>query len=109
MINFHIESESDPWETLRKIQQAGCKTGMTVKPATPVEAVYPYLDQLDLVLIMSVEPGFGGQKFMTPALEKVSRLVEERQRSGLHFLIKLDGGINMETGTQSIAAGADVL
>lgn len=109
LINFHIESVSDPWKTLLKIQQAGCKTGMTVKPATPVEAVYPYLDQLDLVLIMSVEPGFGGQKFMTSALEKVSRLSEERKKRGLHFLIELDGGINMETGMQSMKAGADVL
>lgn len=109
LINFHIESESNPWDTLRKIQQAGCKTGMTVKPATPVEAVYPYLDQLDLVLIMSVEPGFGGQKFMTSALEKISRLVEERTKRGLRFLIELDGGINTETGMQSMEAGADVL
>lgn len=82
---------------------------MTVKPATPVEAVYPYLDQLDLVLIMSVEPGFGGQKFMTSALEKVSRLAEERKQRGLRFLIELDGGINAETGMQSMKAGADVL
>lgn len=109
LINFHIESESDPWDTLRKIQQAGCKTGMTVKPATPVEAVYPYLDQLDLVLVMSVEPGFGGQKFMTSALEKVSRLAEERRQRGLRFLIELDGGINTETGKRSMEAGADIL
>lgn len=109
LINFHIESRSGPWETLRKIQQTGCKTGMTVKPATPVESVFPYLDQLDLVLIMSVEPGFGGQKFMASALEKVSKLAEERKQRGLGFLIELDGGINAETGMQSMAAGADVL
>lgn len=109
LINFHIESESDPWDTLRMIQQAGCKTGMTVKPATPADAVFPYLDQLDLVLVMSVEPGFGGQKFMPAALDKVAALAEERKRRGLRFLIELDGGINMETGRLSIAAGADVL
>lgn len=96
-------------ETLRTIRQAGRKTGMTIKPATPAEAVSPYLEQLDLVLVMSVEPGFGGQKFMPSALDKVAALAAERKRRGLRFLIELDGGINEVTGAQCMAAGADVL
>lgn len=109
LINFHLESESEPQETLNAIRQAGCKTGMTIKPGTPAEALFPYLDQLDLVLVMSVEPGFGGQKFMPSALEKVKLLAGERTRRGLHFLIELDGGINLVTGKQCMEAGADVL
>lgn len=109
LINFHIESDSDPTETLQAIRQAGCKTGMTIKPATPVETVYPYLEQLDLFLIMSVEPGFGGQAFMPDALDKVAALVAERHRRNLHFLIELDGGINAATGAKCMTVGADVL
>ena len=109
LINFHVESNSDPVETLAAIRAEGCKTGMTVKPKTPVEAVFPYLDQLDLVLVMSVEPGFGGQSFMADMLDKVRALVKERERRGLSFLIEIDGGINTKTGVQAVEAGVDVL
>lgn len=109
LINFHLESQSGPLETIAAIRSEGCKVGMTIKPNTPVEALFPYLDQLDLVLVMSVEPGFGGQKFMPSALDKVAELATQRERRGLHFLIELDGGINLDTGRQSVAAGADVL
>ncbi len=77
--------------------------------APPAETVYPYLDDLDLVLVMSVEPGFGGQKFMPSALDKLSALRAERDRRGLHTLLEVDGGVNTETGPQCAAAGADWL
>lgn len=109
LINFHVESHSGAWETLDAIRAAGCRTGMTVKPGTPVQAVFPYLEQLDLVLVMSVEPGFGGQSFMADMLDKVRQLSAERERRGLHYLIEIDGGINLDTGAQAVDAGADVL
>lgn len=109
LINFHYESECDACDTISAIRRTGCQVGMTIKPNTPAEVIFPYLDQLDLVLVMSVEPGFGGQKFMPSALDKVKALAEERERQGLHFLIELDGGINTETGKLSMDAGADVL
>lgn len=109
LINFHVESRSEAWETLDAIRAAGCRTGMTVKPGTPVQAVFPYLEQLDLVLVMSVEPGFGGQSFMADMLDKVRQLSVERERRGLHYLIEIDGGINLDTGAQAVDAGADVL
>lgn len=109
LINFHVESDSDAQETLNAIKAAGCKAGMTIKPNTPADAVYPYLDQLDLVLVMTVEPGFGGQKFMPDMMEKVKALAAERDRRGLSFLIEVDGGINTQTGKVCMEAGVDVL
>ena len=67
LINFHLEAEDDPAAVLAAIRSAGCKTGMTISPGTPAEKLFPWLDQLDLVLVMGVEPGFGGQKFMPSA------------------------------------------
>ena len=109
LINFHIEAEDDPAAVLAAIRAAGRKTGMTIKPGTPVEALYPWLDQLDLVLVMSVEPGFGGQKFMPAALDKLAALKARRQEKGLAFLLEVDGGVNAETAPPCAAAGADVL
>ena len=76
--NFHLECEDDIQATIDAIKAQGCKVGLTIKPGTAPEALSPYLDQLDLVLVMSVEPGFGGQKFMPSALEKLRWLREER-------------------------------
>ena len=109
LINFHIEAEDDPAAVLAAIRAAGRKTGMTIKPGTPAEALYPWLDQLDLVLVMSVEPGFGGQKFMPAALDKLAALKARRQEKGLAFLLEVDGGVNAETAPLCAAAGADVL
>ena len=109
LINFHVESESDAAQTLAAIRAAGCKTGLTLKPATPVQAVLPYLDALDLVLVMSVEPGFGGQKFMPAALEKLNALKAERAARGARFLLEVAGGIVAATGRACVQAGADVL
>ena len=109
LINFHLESEDDVNETLAAIRAAGCKTGLTIKPGTEPEALAPYLDQLDLVLVMSVEPGFGGQKFMPSALDKLRWLKAERETRGLSFLLEVDGGVDAVTGPDCAAAGADVL
>ena len=109
LINFHLESEDDVAETLAAIRAAGCKTGLTIKPGTPAEALAPWLDQLDLVLVMSVEPGFGGQKFMPSALDKLRWLKAEREKRGLSFLLEVDGGVDATTGPACVEAGADVL
>ena len=110
LITFHLEAVPDAvGETIDAIRATGCQVGISIRPGTPVEAVYPYLDAVDLVLVMSVEPGFGGQKFMPLALEKLDALRTERDRRGLHTLLEVDGGVNTETGPQCAAAGADWL
>ena len=109
LINFHLESEDDPAAVLAAIRAAGCKTGMTIKPGTPAEALDPWLDQLDLVLVMSVEPGFGGQKFMPSCLDKLAALKARREALGLAFLLEVDGGVNDETAALCTRACADVL
>ncbi len=109
IINFHVECDSPVQETIDKILSLGCKAGLTVKPKTPVEEVYPYLDKLSMVLIMTVEPGFGGQKFMADMMEKVSKLRAKAEAEGLDIEIQVDGGISLETAPTAIKAGADVL
>lgn len=109
LLNFHLEAEGDPSQTLRAIRALGCKTGLTIKPATPAQALAPYLDDVDLVLVMSVEPGFGGQRFMPSALDKLRALAAERQRRGLHFQLEVDGGVDAATAPLCVEAGADVL
>ncbi len=109
IINFHVESDSPVDETIEKILSLGCKAGLTVKPATAIEEVYPYLDKLSMVLIMTVEPGFGGQKFMSDMMQKVSSLRAEAERRGLDLDIQVDGGISLETAPVAIEAGANVL
>ncbi len=109
LLNFHIECDDDIQETIDTIKGLGCKVGMTIKPDTPVEEIAYYIDQLDLVLVMSVEPGFGGQKFMTSALDKLRWLNAERQRRGLKFMLEVDGGVDAKTAPECVAAGADVL
>lgn len=108
IITFHIESESDPLATIEKIRSRGAKPGIVLKPKTPAEAAFPYLDKVDMVLVMTVEPGFGGQSFMADMLPKIKALREEIDRRGLDVLIEADGGI----GAQNIAlckeAGVDV-
>lgn len=109
LINFHLESEDAPGDVLAAIRAAGCKAGMTIKPGTPAESLSAWLDQLDLVLVMSVEPGFGGQKFQSSALRKLEALKAEREARGLQFLLEVDGGVNAETAPFCVEAGADVL
>lgn len=109
LLTFHLEAESDAWQTIRAIRAAGCKVGVSIKPATPPEAVFPYLAEVDLVLVMSVEPGFGGQKFLPQAVEKIAALRAEALRRGLAPEIEVDGGINPDTAARCCAAGATVL
>ena len=109
LITFHLECGCDTAATLARIKALGCKTGLSVKPHTSVQALFPYLDQLDLALVMSVEPGFGGQKFMPMALDKIRALREEIDRRGLSCLVEVDGGVDAVTGPACVEAGADVL
>ncbi len=110
LVSFHIESESDVQETISLIKKCGKKAGLVIKPATPAEAVFPYLDQLDLVLVMSVEPGFGGQSFMESALGKLKAISEEAKRIGKEdMFIEVDGGINETTGRLCAEHGANLL
>ena len=111
LITFHLESDSDPAATLAAIKAAGCKAGISIKPATPVSALEPWLDQLDLALVMSVEPGFGGQSFLPGALDKLAALAEEKRRQNLPVLLEVDGGVDEASGTAAacVKAGADVL
>ena len=109
LLGFHYEAGSDNVETLKKIRELGCKSCITIKPATPAEAIFDLLPLCDMVLVMSVEPGFGGQKFMPMALDKIAAIKAECQRQGLEIDIEVDGGINAETAPQAVAAGANVL
>ena len=108
IITFHIESDSDAAQTIAKIKSRGCKAGLVLKPKTPACAVFPYLESLDLVLVMTVEPGFGGQSFMADIMPKVRELKAEIQRRGLNVLIEADGGIGDATIAQAAEAGVDV-
>ena len=108
IITFHIESDSDPVQTIEKIRSRGCRAGLVLKPKTPANAVFPYLDALDLVLVMTVEPGFGGQSFMADMMPKVRELKAEITRRGLNVLIEADGGIGDATIAQVAEAGVDV-
>ena len=109
LITFHLESEDDPGEVIDAIHALGCKAGLSIKPGTPAGAVLPYLSRLDLVLVMSVEPGFGGQKFMPMALDKLAFLREACAERGLVPYLEVDGGVDAVTGPQCVSAGADLL
>ena len=108
MITFHLESGSDPEETVSRIRGLGVKAGIALKPATPAEAVFPYLERLSMVLVMTVEPGFGGQRFMEDMLPKIRAVRRESLRRGLDLRIQVDGGITGETLPLAAEAGADV-
>ena len=109
IIGFHIEAGSPVAKTLNKIRELGCKSCLTIKPNTPANAVFEYLPLCDMVLVMSVEPGFGGQKFMPQALDKITEIRHEIDRLGLDCDIEVDGGINLETAPLCVKAGANVL
>jgi len=108
-ITVHVEASHDVKTTLRRIREAGCEAGLSLRPGTPFEAVEPYLDQIDLLLVMTVEPGFGGQPFMPEMLGKMEAAAAVRARRGLAFHIQVDGGINAPQAKQCVAAGANVL
>lgn len=108
-LGFHYEAGSDVAETLTEIRNLGCKSCLTIKPCTKAEEIFEFLPLCDMVLVMSVEPGFGGQKFMPEALDKLSALKNEIADKGYNILIEVDGGINKETAPKVIEAGANVL
>ncbi len=109
IITFHIESDSNIQETIDKIKSRGIKPGLVIKPNTPAEAVFPYLKDLYMVLVMTVEPGFGGQSFMADMLPKVVKLREQADKLGLtDFLIEADGGIGEQNIRLLADAGVDV-
>lgn len=109
IIDFHVESDSPVDETLDRIIAGGCKAGLAVKPKTPVESIFPYLDKLSMALIMTVEPGFGGQKFMGDMMDKIIALRKECARRGIDIDIQVDGGISEEIAPIAVEAGANVL
>lgn len=109
LLGFHYEAGSDNAELLKKIRELGCKSCITIKPATAAEEIFELLPLCDMVLVMSVEPGFGGQKFMPAALDKIKAIKAECERQGLNIDIEVDGGINAETAPLAVAAGANVL
>ena len=108
-LGFHYEAGSDIAETLKEIRALGCKSCLTIKPCTDPQEIFEFLPLCDMVLVMSVEPGFGGQKFMPQALEKLAALRKEITKRGLDIMLEVDGGINAETAPQAVRAGADVL
>lgn len=109
LISFHVESESNVEETINKIIDAGVKPALVIKPNTSAEAVFPYLKKLAMVLVMTVEPGFGGQSFMRDMLPKIRSIREKANQVNPDLLIQVDGGIVPETAKLCVEAGADVL
>lgn len=108
IITFHVEASSDVAQTIQKIKDAGVKAGLVVKPNTPAQAVFPYLKDLYMVLVMTVEPGFGGQSFMADMMPKVKEIRAQADKMGLGLLIEADGGINEATIRTAAQAGVDV-
>lgn len=108
IITFHVESKSDIKATIDKIKEKGIKPGLVIKPKTPASAVFPYLKDIFMVLVMTVEPGFGGQSFMEDMLPKLREIRAEAERQGADILLELDGGINDKTIAKAAAAGGDI-
>ena len=109
LMNVHLEACTHLHRTVQEIHQAGMKAGVTLNPSTPVSALEDIIGDVELVLLMSVNPGFGGQKFIPNTINKVSRLRELIARSGSKALIEVDGGVQNETAPRLVKAGADVL
>ena len=109
IITFHPEAGPHPHRTAQAIRAAGCRVGVSLNPGTPLAALDQLLDLVDLVLVMSVNPGFGGQSFIASQLEKISQLRQLIDASGRDIELEVDGGVNRETAAQVIAAGANVL
>ncbi len=108
IITFHIECDSDIDQTIDKIKSRGVKAGLVIKPKTEASAVFEYLEKLDMVLVMTVEPGFGGQSFMEDMLPKVLQLKAECKRRGIDLPVEVDGGIGEATIAKAAAAGVDI-
>jgi len=109
IISIHPEAGPNPHRTLQLIRSLGKKAGYVLNPGTPVEVIDPVLDLLDLILVMTVNPGFGGQAFLSSQLPKIEAVRDRIERSGREIMLEVDGGINRDTAKDAIAAGADVL
>ena len=109
MITVHLEAEHDVAETLLRTRQAGCLAGLAINPATSLEKTIPYLDQIDMLLVMTVVPGFGGQSFMHETMTKVEAAAAYRNQHDLTYHIQVDGGVDTNTAPIATAAGANVL
>ncbi len=108
IITFHVESDSSTKETIEKIKSLSCKVGLSVKPKTPIEEVFPYLENIDMVLVMTVEPGFGGQSFMYDQMKKIEKLKLRLKEINKTIDVQVDGGINENTISVAKQAGANV-
>lgn len=108
-ITSHVEADHDVAATLKTVRAAGLQAGLAVSPPTPLEAVAPFIGQFDLLLIMTVNPGFGGQPFLVEMLDKIRQATAWREESGADFHIEVDGGINTSTAADCRQAGADVM
>ena len=109
LITFHYEATEDPAAVLKQIRDAGVKAAISVKPGTPVEVLHDLLPLCDMVLVMTVEPGFGGQKFMADMMPKVEKLAHWRDELGLSYDIEVDGGVGIENARLCVESGANVL
>ena len=109
LVTFHLEATADPAECIARIRRAGAKVGLSIKPATPVEALRRWLSEVDLVLIMSVEPGFGGQSFIEGSIARIRELRTLARELGLGTIIEVDGGISAANARAVYDAGAEVL
>ena len=109
LVTFHIEATDCPDKCIEMIKSKGKLAAISVKPNTPVEEIYPYLDRCDMILVMTVEPGYGGQALIPECLEKVKKLKAEIDKRGLAIDIQVDGGINEKNASDAKAAGANVL
>jgi ribulose-phosphate 3-epimerase len=108
-ITSHVEAAHDVADTLHRIREAGCKAGLAVSPSTDIARIEPYLGFFDILLVMTVNPGFGGQPFLPETMEKVRHGAKLREEHGLDFDIEVDGGIHLATARTSIEAGANLL
>lgn len=109
LITVHVEADHNVAETLERIREAGCQAGLALNPATPFSEVVPFLNKIDLLLCMTVVPGFGGQPFMEDQMEKVSEAATYRREHKLNYHIEVDGGISAETAAIAAKAGANVM
>ena len=108
IVTFHLEATEKPIETIGRIRAAGARAAISIKPGPPAEAVFPYLPLCDMILVMTVEPGFGGQRFMADMLPKIAQIRAEADRLGLDLDIQVDGGIDAQTAAECARAGANI-
>lgn len=109
-ITFHLEAaEGQVDETIEKIKECGCKVGLSIKPGTPVDAVYPYLNKVDMILLMTVEPGFGGQKFIPESMERINTLSKKIKEISPTTRLQVDGGVGDKNAAEVVAAGVDTI